>query len=224
MTAWRAFLALVWRDLRIEIRRPQFFAASVSFGVMLVFVTGIALDAAERIPADWAAGLLWLNLFYAATVGVHRHDAKDVEWGGGEGILLAPVDRSIIFYARWVSVSIFLLACGAVIAGAWLLFLHPPTPVDGRLLGFALVAGILGLGGVTTFVAALTAHTRLRDVLTPLLLFPLTIPLFIGVVRLTADALAPALGHPRVWVELVLAYLIAMLLVPWLVYESVVEG
>ncbi|MCL6600131.1 heme exporter protein CcmB [Alicyclobacillus macrosporangiidus] len=224
MIGWRAFLHLLWRDVRIEVRRPQFFAASASFGVLLVFVTGIALDAAEHLPADWVSGVLWLDIFYAATVGVHRHDFKDIEWGGGEGVLLAPVDRSVIFYARWVSVSLFIAASGLVMAAAWFLLLNPPPPAQPGLFAFALGAGALGLGGVTTFVAALTAHTRLRDVLTPLLLFPLAIPLFIGVVRLTAYALEPTLGHPRVWVEEVLGYIAAMLVVPWLVYEWVMEG
>ncbi|MDQ0188397.1 heme exporter protein CcmB [Alicyclobacillus cycloheptanicus] len=223
MNACKVFLWMVWKDIRIEFRARQFVISTLAFGVLLLVVMGIALNAASRLPTDWSAGLLWMMLFFATSISMNRHDLKERELGGWLGMLLAPVDRSVIFYAKWVSTCLFVLVSQVTLVLAYFVILNQPMPQLPGVLAWVLVGGAVGLTGIGSFLATLAAQSSMRDMLVPMLLFPLTIPLLIALIRLTVFAFEPLGAHPQIWVEVLIGYIAAFALLPWLLYEPLME-
>jgi heme exporter protein B len=214
---------LVWKDMKSELRGGQFILSSLAFGILLVLIIGMAMNADSRFNADWRAGLLWMSLFFSTAISMNRHDDRDRLLGGWLGVLLTPIDRSLIYYAKWVSTSVFVLIAEAGMVMAYFVILNQPLPH--RLFPFiwVFVGGTIALTGVGTFVATLAANSAMKDLLTPLLLFPITIPLFLALIRLTVYTFAPDYAFPGIWLEVFLGYIVAFLLLPWLLYETLME-
>ncbi len=223
MNGLRAFVYLAWKDIKIEFRGKQFLIASASFGILMLFITGMALDATSRLPAPWSAGLLWLNVFFTTAIALTRHDRKEEEFGAHYALRMIPVDRSVVFYAKWFSTFLFVLVAEIILVGAFFLIFNQPAPTVWWSFALALVGGTAGLTGTGTFLASLAAKSSMRDLVLPLLLFPVGIPLFLAVVKITAGALAAPGSVPVVWVEVLSAYDILAMLIPWLLYETLTE-
>lgn len=223
MNMLRTFWWLVWKDIQVEIRAKQLIVSTLAFGVLLVLIIGISLDAAPKLPTDWSAGLLWLCLFFSTAISMNRHDQTERELGAGLGALLLPVDRSVLFYAKWMSTCLFVLGSEATLTVAFLVILNQPMPARPGALAWVLAAGAIGLTGVGSFLATLAAQSTMRDILVPMLLFPMTIPLFIALIRLTVFTFAPGLAHPQIWVEVLVGYIAAFAVLPWLLYEPLME-
>lgn len=207
----------------MEFRGKQFLLSGVSFGILLLFIMGMALDAQTQLPTDWSAGLLWLNIFFSTAVSMNRHDQREREMGGLLGTLLCPFDRSLMFYAKWVSTSAFVCLSALVVCGAFFVILNQPLPVHRALFVWVFIGGTVGLTGVGTFLATLAAGSTMRDILLPILLFPISIPLFLAVIRLTDYTFRTTAEYPAVWMEVLLGYIVAFAVMPWLLYEMMLE-
>ncbi len=214
---------LVWKDLKTELRGGLFVFSSISFGILLLVIIGMALDAAGNLPVEWSSGLLWMSLFFTTALSMTRHDFKEREYGGWLGVLLAPVDRSVVFYAKWLTTCLFVLVSELAMVTAFFVILDAKPPVLLARFVLVMLGGTVGLTGVGTFMATLAANSSLRDVLVPLLLFPLTIPLFLALIRLTVFTISPGLEHPFVWVEILMGYILVFSFLPWLLYETLME-
>ncbi len=223
LRVWGVFWTLVAKDLRTELRGGRLIASTLALGVLLILVVGIALNAASNLNPDWSAGLLWMVMFFATSIGMTRNDVKEQELGGGLGSLLAPIDRSLIFYARWLStwVIVSLSAVGMLLA--FFVVLSVPTPVKPVSFLLVVIGGTLGLTGVGSFLGQLAGTSTLRDILVPLMLFPTTIPLFIALIRLTVISLSPSAPGGYIWAEVLLGYLILFAIMPFLLYETMTE-
>lgn len=223
MNSLRILVWLIWKDIRIEFRARQLIVSTLAFGVLLLLVMGIALNTAPDLPTDWSAGLLWMILFFTTSLSMNRHDLKERELGGWLGMLLVPVDRSMLFYAKWVSTCLFVFVSEVALVLAFFVILNQPMPKLPGVFGWTLAGGAVGLTGVGSFLATLAAQSSMRDILVPMLLFPLTIPLFITLIRLTVYAFNPVLSHPQIWVVVLVGYIAAFAVLPWLLYEPLME-
>lgn len=223
LRVWGVFWTLVAKDLRTELRGGRLIASTLALGVLLILVVGIALNAASNLNPDWSAGLLWMVMFFATSIGMTRNDVKEQELGGGLGSLLAPIDKSLIFYARWFStwVIVSLSAVGMLLA--FFVVLSVPAPVKPVSFLLVVIGGTLGLTGVGSFLGQLAGTSTLRDILVPLMLFPTTIPLFIALIRLTVISMVPSAPGGHIWAEVLLGYLILFAIMPFLLYEAITE-
>lgn len=223
MTVGKVFLALVWKDLRAEMQGGRLVISSLALGVLLILVVGMALDATGNFPAAWSSGLLWMILFFTTSLSMSRHDVKEQEFGGWMGALLAPIDRSLVFYAKWFATWLLVVVatCGMVVA--FFIILNVPAPVRWGEFCWVIAVGTFGLSGAGTFLATLAGHSNLREVLVPLLLFPISIPLFLALTRLTLQSLDPLAAASFVWIEILLAYIVIVGILPWLLYELMME-
>jgi heme exporter protein B len=223
MNAWRVFGYLVWKDIKIEFRGKQFLAASATFGVLMLFITGVAMDAAPSLPVTWSAGLLWLNVFFTTAIGLTRHDRKDKEYGASLGLRLIPADPSVVYYAKWVSTCALILLAQAALVLAFFVMFNQHTPSLLGMFVMTLVGGIVGLSGIGSFLSAVTAESAMRDLLLPLLLFPFSVPLFLAVLKITVGAFSAPAFIPWVWVDVLAGYVVMVAVLPWLLYEVLME-
>jgi heme exporter protein B len=174
----RTYLAdvavLARKDLRISLRARDTLPAMLLFVLSTLVVFRFALS--KETGDDAAYGLLWIAIVFTALLGLARAWVPEHEHGVLDGLVLAPCDRSAIWLGKSLATFAFLLAAQVVALPVFALFF---APLDATALGGVLLADI-GICAVGSLVAAMAAAGRARELLLPLLLLPLTIPLVVG--------------------------------------------
>jgi heme exporter protein B len=166
--------ALARKDLRLELRSRDAFLSMVLFVVATLVVFSFSLPAETAAEASY--GLLWVALLFTAILGLTRAFAAEREQRVLDGLVLAPCDRSAIWLGKALAVLAFLALAEVVALPAFALFFEPVT----WELVAAVVLADVGLAAVGTLLAAMAAASRARELLLPLLLLPLAIPIVVG--------------------------------------------
>ena len=166
--------ALTRKDLRVELRAQDTLPAMLLFVLSTLVVFHFALP--EGTGGDAAYGLLWVAIVFTALLGLARAWVPEQEHGVLDGLVLAPCDRSAIWVGKTIATLAFLLAAQIVALPAFVLFF---APLDAAALAGVLLAD-LGICAVGSLMAAMAAAGRARELLLPLLLLPLSIPLVVG--------------------------------------------
>ncbi len=180
-------LAILWKDLTIELRSRDRVVAMVVFSLLVVMVFHLSLPRGDT--RDTAPGLLWIAYIFAALLGLGRSFSLELENDAVSGIALAPVDRGWVFLgkaaANWIILSAVQVVTALVFA---LVFNLDLTAVAGRLAGVVALSSV-GLCAIGTLSAAVAVRTRFREVMLPLLMLPLLWPVLSGAVRATRQLL-----------------------------------
>ena len=174
MTYLADVAALTRKDLRVELRAQDTLPAMLLFVLSTLVVFHFALP--EATGDDAAYGLLWVAIVFTALLGLARAWVPEQQHGVLDGLVLAPCDRSAIWVGKTLATLAFLLAAQAVALPAFALFF---APLDAVALVGVLLADI-GICAVGSLMAAMAAAGRARELLLPLLLLPLSIPLIVG--------------------------------------------
>jgi heme exporter protein B len=203
----RQLRALFWKDLLAELRSRELVLASVVFALLVLVIFSFAFDLRVDNAASVAPGVLWVTFTFAGVLSLGRSFSRERDRGTLEGLLLAPMDRSALYLAKMgVNVGQMLVVELVALPVAIALF---NLQVDLPRLVLALVLGTIGVAGVGTLFGAMAAHTRAREVLLPLLLFPIQMPVVLATVKSTAAAIyvesAPP-DDPANWLGLLIAF------------------
>ncbi len=192
MTGWRRATALARKDVRLEWRGRETTTMMGTLALLLVLLLGFALDSnPSRAPT-----ILWIALSLAAMVGVARPTQAELEEGALETLLLYPGSREDLYWGKWAALTLILGALlGVLLPLLGILFNLDLWRQLPALVGVGLL-GIVGLASVGTLFAALALQVRGRELLMPLLLLPVALPIVLGGVRLTEAVLS---GGP--WAE-----------------------
>jgi len=176
----RAALAILRKDLRIELRTRESVPAMALFAVTVFVLFHFGLDR-DSLDGALAAGILWVTVLLAAVLAVNRLFVVEREQGGFDGLLLAPIDRTAVYVAKATALLLYLLMLELVAVPAFALLLLGVDllPALPELVAIMLVADV-GLAAVGALVAALAVETRARDLIVPLLLLPLLVPVIIA--------------------------------------------
>ena len=217
-TLWQVFR----KDLQVEWRGRQGLPVMLVFALLVVFLFNFALQLTPALQSGLAAGLLWVSLAFASTLGLNRSVSLERENNALDGLLLAPVDRSAIFFGKTLSNLTFTAVVALMLLPVFSLF-YQQNMLNPRLL----LVVLLGLGAYTslgTLLAALSIQTRTRDVLLPVLLYPLALPVLIAAVEASRGILA---GQPwaefQSWVLLLVASNILFLAAGLLLFDTILE-
>ena len=185
------FLAVLWKDLLSEWRSRDRIAAMLLFALLVVVIFHFALPReGSASPAASAPGLLWIAWVFASVLGLNRAFSLELENDALSGLALAPANRGWLFLGKAAANLAILAVVQAVTALAFALFFDVDLSDVLAPLAGVVALGSLGLCSIGTLFAAVAARTRLREVMLPLLLLPLLIPVLSGAVRATADLLA----------------------------------
>jgi heme exporter protein B len=180
---------LIRKDLRLELRTKESVPAMLLFSVTTFVLFHFAFD--ERsLEGNLASGALWVTVLFAAVLGMNRLFVAEREQGGFDAFLLAPVDRTSLFWAKAAVLFVFLAAVELVAVPAFVILLLEPGPGQflPELLPVLLLADV-GIAVVGTLVGALGVQTRARDLIVPLLALPLMLPVAIAAAQATAPLL-----------------------------------
>jgi heme exporter protein B len=188
-------LAVLWKDLVTEWRHRDRVVAMLLFSLLVVVIFDFSLpDAAPGAARGDLPGLLWMAYLFTSLLGLNRAFALELENEALSGLALAPADRGWIFLGKATANLVFLLAVQGVTAVVFAaVFRAPLAGIAGPLAG-VVVLGSVGLCSLGTLFAAIAVRTRYREVMLPLLLLPLLVPLLVASVQATASLLAE--GRP----------------------------
>ncbi len=189
-------LKIIWaifaKDVRVEWRSRETLASMCVFGLLVVFLFNFAFETAREETLRLLPGLLWIAFAFAGILGFNRSFAAERENACLEGMALAPIDPSLIFVGKLLANLMFLgLAQGVVVFAASLWYNFSFAPALGR---FALIvfAGTLGYAALGTIFGAVAANTRMREVMLPVLQFPVAFWVLILAIDATSDVLRGA--------------------------------
>lgn len=215
--------AIAWKDVLVEARARETLAAVLVFAFLVLVVFSFAFDPVEHDLAPLFGGIMWVAYFFAGTLALHRSFAAERANEALHGLLLLPGDRSAVYFGKFAGNLLFLTAFELVLTPAFFALLAVPAR-GGWVLAAVLFLGTVGFTAVGTWLAALTVHSRAGEVLLPVLLFPLLVPVAIGAVRATAGALAGQAGEALFWMRVLLAYDLVFLALPLWLFEHLVEA
>jgi heme exporter protein B len=183
------WLAILRKDLALELRTRQSVPAMVLFAVTVFVLFRFGLDR-ESLDGALASGVIWVTILLAAVLGVNRLFAAEREGGALDGVLLAPIDRTAIYVAKAAALFLYLTALELVALPAFGILLLGPDLLAAfpELLAIVLLANV-GLSAIGALVAGIAAEARTRELLVPLMLLPLLVPVLIAAASATKPLL-----------------------------------
>jgi heme exporter protein B len=223
MSYLRVVLLIYLKDFREELRRKENVAASLLFAFLSLVLFAFALDPTQVDLNRTGSGLLWLVVLFAGTLFMGASFRKETESGTLYALLLSPADRSAIYVGKFLLNLTFVVVLEALLLlfAFFLLDFRTGAALPALALSwFAVSVGYVALG---TLFAALLAHVRGGQVIYPILLFPVLVPLVIAAASLTQDALANKVSAGNQWLRLVLLFDILFLSISVLLFEYAVE-
>ncbi|HEB66133.1 MAG TPA: cytochrome C biogenesis protein [Chloroflexi bacterium] len=218
----RTTLAILWKDLSAELRSRELLSAMLVFALLVILIFNFALDLKPAIRKEVTAGVLWATFAFAGTLGLNRSMASEKDRGCLDGLLLAPVDRSAIYFGKALGNLAFMFVIEAIVLPVYSV-LYNLNLFNAGLVGI-IVLGSVGYVAVGTLLAAMSVQTRTRDMLLPILLFPLVIPVLISAVKASAAFLdGLAWGEIAPWFNMLLVYDVIFVAIAFMVFDYVVE-
>ena len=218
----RALSAVVWKDLAAEWRSRELLSAMLVFALLVIFIFNFALELEIEARVNVTAGVLWVTFTFAGTLGLNRSMAVEKDRGCLDGLLLAPVDRTAIYFGKTLANWIFMLLVAAIVLPVYSILFNTNLFQPGLLL--VIFLGSLGYVSVGTLLASMAVQARTRDILLPILLFPVVIPLLVAAVKASSGYLMGVeMGEIRPWLNLLLVYDLVFTAAAWMVFDYVVE-
>src|SRR6187455_1223829 len=169
----KAVSAVVWKDLQAEFRSRELFSAMLVFSALMIVIFNFALELDVKVRQSVTAGVLWSTFAFAGTLGLNRSMSIEKDRGCMDGLLLAPVDRSAIYFGKVISNLAFMLIVELIVLPVYSVLYNINLFIPGLLL--VILLGSIGYVAVGTLLAAMSVQTRTRDILLPILLFPIII-------------------------------------------------
>ena len=185
MSYLRKVYAIVVKDIVAELRTREMLSSMLVFALLVILIFNFAFELRADNQRTLAPGVLWAAIAFAGTLGLTRSFIVEKDRGSIDGLLLAPVDRSAIFLGKMLGNTLFISLVDLITLPVFIVLFNLPVTNLLPLAGVAAL-GTFGLAGVGTLFSAMAVHTRAREVMLPVLLFPVAVPVILAAVKLTA--------------------------------------
>jgi heme exporter protein B len=213
---------IVRKDLAVEFRSRQLLASMLVFALLVILIFNFALELDARARSQLSAGVLWATFAFAGTLGLNRSMAIEKDGQALDGLLLAPVDRSAIYFAKALANTFFMLLVALFTLPIYGILYNVDLFNGGLLL--VIVVGTWGYSSVGTILSAMAMQARSREILLPVLLFPLLLPVLIAAVRASGFFLE-GLELAYIWpsLNILIAYAVIMPALGFMFFDFIVE-
>ena len=222
MRFWKIVAAIIGKDIRAELRTKDIFSSMFVFALLAVIVFNFAFEL--RVPSMKMVvpGIVWVAVTFAGTLGLNRAFVIEQDKGSLAGLLLAPVDRAAIYFGKMLGNLIFITVVEAILLPLVMIFFNLSLLTGPHLL--ALFLGTYGFAEVGTIFSAIAVNTRAREVLLPVLLFPVLLPVLVAGVKMTGSLLdGESLSSLGNWLRLIALYDVGFTVVAYLTFGFVME-
>jgi heme exporter protein B len=218
----RAIWAVVWKDLAAELRSRELISAMLVFALLVIMIFNFALELDAKTRSSVTSGVLWVTFAFAGTLGLNRSMAMEKDQGCLDGLLLAPVDRSSIYFGKMLGNLFFMFIVEAIVLPVYSILYNINLFNPGLIL--VILLGSIGYVSVGTLLSSMAVQTRTRDILLPILLFPVVIPVFIAAVKASSGFLAQMeMAEIWPWLNLLIVYDVIFTAIAFMVFDYVVE-
>lgn len=221
---WRRVRAVAAKDLTSERRSKNGINAVTFLGVLVLMLFGFALGPDAEALRDAATGAIWLAILFAGVLAFNRSYQLELDGGALEPLLLYPGSRWSIFAGKLLANLAFVLLVECIVIPVALVLFHVSVP-DGWMLQLGVtLLGTIGFVTLGTFYAAMSSRSRSREVLLPLLLFPMMIPVLLGAVQASTSLLeGNVMRDAGAWIRMLFVYDVVFLAAALAVFEYVIE-
>jgi len=213
--------ALIWKDILIETRSRQFIGAMLAFTLIVIVTLNFAFDLIRQQRETNGAGALWVAILFAGLIGIGRSIAIERDRGTLDGLILSPVDGGSLFLGKFGAALLSILAVEAIALPVFAALYDLPA-LHPLVIAIVIVASA-GLAGLGTLFSAVTSGGRSREVLLPLLLFPLMIPVLIAAVRATALVFEGDTGETVRWINVLIGFDLIFIVLSYLGFGYLIE-
>lgn len=205
MNDWRIFVAVLRRDLQIELRTREALLAMGFYALLVIVVFSFAFSADASLTARAGGGLLWVAFLFSALVALDRAFLRETAEGTLSGLETSPAPAAAILGGKFASSFLLMLAMELVLLPLFAILFNAPQATRWSGVLLTMVLGTWALAANGTYFSAMSVHTRQRGLLLPLLLLPVSIPAVLAMVQATQVYLA-ASGMANYWLRLLAGY------------------
>ncbi len=219
---------MIWavfrKDFLVELRTKDSLNAMLFFGVLVLVIFNFALASVRESMRAAVPGILWVSFAFSGTLGLNRIFSTEKENGCMQGLLMAPIDRGQLYLGKVMAATVFMLISEFVIFVLALVFFNLTVWGEIPYLVLVFLLGTLGFAAVGTLLSAISVNTKMREVLLPLILFPVVLPILINAVEATSIIINTvdyrALELP---LTIMAVFTVVFLTLSYLVFEYVLE-
>jgi heme exporter protein B len=216
-------LALVWKDVLSELRTREMLSSMLVFALLVIVIFNFSFELRVDNVAQVAPGVLWVTFAFASTLELTRSLAMEMENDCLDGLFLAPMDRGVIYLGKMLGNLIFITVVEALVLPTFSLLFNLNLIRLPLLL--TVLLGTIGFAAVGTLLSAIAVNSRAREVMLPVLLFPVILPVVIAAAKVTGGILdGVPLAELAHWLRFLVAFDIIFLVVSYLTFDFVVEG
>ena len=224
MTSLGKITTLFWKDALAEFRTKESLSSMFVFSLLVLFIFHFAFPLGTEFVSGLAPGILWVAFTFSSILALNRSFVYEKDQGCLQGLLLCPVDRSTIYFGKVLGNGIFMLIVEMLILPIFSVFFHisllNPLP---KLLCIIILSTV-GFSAVGTLLSAISVNTRAREVMLPVLFFPVILPVILAAVKSTTKVLAgQTLADAGTWLLLLGGFDIIFLIISPLIFEFVLE-
>jgi len=222
---WRRVRAIARKDLTTELRAKVGFNSVVALGVTILILLGLALGPDAQALRNAAVGAVWLATLFSGVLAFNRSFQVEIETGALEQLLQYPGPRWTIFAGKLLGNLLFVTLMVAIVVAAGIVLFGVRIPAGWPALLGVLALGIVGLVLLGTFYASMASRSRAREVLLPLLLFPMLVPVLLAATTASKALLGADLMHEAgAWIRLLAVYDVVFFIATFIAFEHVIEA
>lgn len=221
MSFWRKILAITWKDALSEMRTREIVFSVLAFTILIIVIFNFAFGATQE-AALVAPGILWVTFAFAGVLSFNRSFILEKEDGCLEGLMGCPVSREVIYAGKMLGSLLFMLIIQAITLPIFAFFFN--LEVLSVQLVVIIVSTTIGFVAVGTLFSALAVNTKAREMVLPILFFPIVVPIIISAVRASGLAIS---GEPWsslfLWLQMIVAFDVIFLVASFLIFTFVIE-
>jgi len=218
------FLTLLKKELFIEFRSREVILSMLIFGLSIILVFAFTSNVSKVIVTNYAPGMFWIMVLLVTVLGVHRSFSYEKEFDAFSLLISSPIDRGLIYLAKWISGFIFLTIMEAIVIIPFFKFLLIEYPSDLLLSVVTTLLINLAIMSVASLVSGIAMRANLSEVLVPILFFPLVSPVVIAASKISAGIMA---GEPyqlwQIWLLIVISIIVIFSLVGYNLFDFITE-
>lgn len=213
-------LAILWKDILSELRTRDIVVSVLVFALLVIVIFNFAFEP-ERVGLV-AAGILWVALTFAGVLGLSRSFVLEKDKDCLEGLMLCPVDREVIYFGKMLGSLTFILVVAVIVLPIFFILFN--LPIFRPELVLIVVLATIGFASVGTLFSALAVNTKAREIMLPILFFPIVAPVIIAAVKATGLVFAgESWSSLSSWLQIMAAFDIIFIVVSSLVFEFIIE-
>lgn len=221
---FKAVLAICKKEITMELKKKETVSTMLIFSLITIVIFSFSFNVEKIEKKVLISGMLWIMIVFSSLLGLGPSFKKEQSNNTLAGLLMAPVDRSAIFYGKLLANMIFVSFVELISIPLFFILFNFIMTENILLFAAFVFLGTLGFITIGTFLSALASYARFSDLLLPVTLFPVSVPLLIGSVKLTENLITGSGYSFSPWLQLLIVFDIVFLVIPLLVFEYILEA